>query len=34
MLGLAVVFLLLPLPHEALLMHRPPDQRSERTCEE
>jgi hypothetical protein len=24
MLGLALVFLLLPLPHEALLAHRPP----------
>ena len=32
MLGLALVFLLLPLPHEALLVHRPaPEQRPDRS---
>jgi len=31
MLGLALVFLLLPLPHEALLVYRPaPEQRPDR----
>jgi hypothetical protein len=31
MLGLALVFLLLPLPHEALLVHRPsPEHRPDR----
>jgi hypothetical protein len=35
MLGLALVFLLLPLPHEALLAHRPaPDRRPDRSGSE
>ena len=34
-LGLALVFLLVPLPHEALLVHRPaPEQRPDRTSTE
>jgi len=34
LLGMALVFLLLPLPHEALLVHRPPsEQRSDHPAE-